>query len=100
MHTEERAVWRDAQELYAEEKKRADEIRMVEIQREAEEKKRADEIQMTQTETAKDQAIIEAEKEIALKEMELKAQAQASSSAAVNPPSLNRDAKSLKLPAS
>ena len=36
---EERAAWRDAQKLYAEEKERADEIQMVEIHAEAEEKR-------------------------------------------------------------
>ena len=46
-------------------KKRADEIQMVEIQ--AEKEKRADEIQI---------AKIEADKELTLKEMELKAQVQ------------------------
>ena len=51
---EETAAWRDAQKLYAEEKRRADEIR----------------IQMAE---------IEADKELTLKEMELKAQAQPSS---------------------
>ena len=41
---------------------------------------------------------IEADKELALKEMELKVQDQASSSAAAAPPLRNRDAKSPKLP--
>ena len=54
------------------------------------EKKRADEIQMAQ---------IEAFKELKLKEMELKAQSQASTSATVDPPPYNRDAKSPNLPA-
>ena len=59
---EERAAWRVAQKFYAEEKKRADEIRMAEIQ--TEEKKR-DEIWLAQ---------IEIEKELKIKEMELQAQ--------------------------
>ena len=53
---------------------------------------------MVQSKEIKDQAKREAEKEIPLKDMELKAQAQASSNAAVNPPPRNRDAKSPKLP--
>ena len=56
---EERAAWRN--------------IRMAELQAEAEEKKRADEIRFAQIEAAKEQAKIEAEKELALKELELKA---------------------------
>ena len=66
---EERAAWRNIRiaELQAEEKKRADELQ-------AEEKKRADEIRFAQIEAAKEQAKIEAEKELALKELELKAQ--------------------------
>ena len=51
---EERAAWGDTQKMkaQAEEKKRADEIWMTEIEAEAEEKKRADEIkiQMAQIE--------------------------------------------------
>ena len=43
---QERADWRDAQKFYVEEKKRADEIRLAEIQAEEEEKKRADESHM------------------------------------------------------
>ena len=54
---------------------------------------------MAPTEAAKDQANIEAEKETSLKEMERKAQAQASSSAAVDLPPRKSDAKSLNLPA-
>ena len=69
---QERADWRDAQKFYIEEKKRADEIRLAEIQAEAEEKKRADEshikIQIAQTEAAKEQAKID--KELKIKEME------------------------------
>ena len=73
MDREDRTAWRDAQKLNAEEKKRTDEIRMAETQEE--EKNRTDEIHMAQTEAAKEQAKIEAEKEIALKEIERKAQA-------------------------
>ena len=62
---EERAAWRVAHKFHAEEKKRADEIRMAEIAAEAEEKKRADEIRLAQ---------IEIEKELKIKEMELQAQ--------------------------
>ena len=80
---EERAAWRN--------------IRMGELQ--AEDKKRADEIQIAQIEAAKEQAKIEAEKELALKELELKAQQnQASASLAATPPPRNKDAKSPKLP--
>ena len=68
--------------LQAEDKKMADEI-------EAEEKKRADEIRMAQ---------IKADKEPALKEVELNAQQdQASTSLAAAPPPHNKDAKSPKL---
>ena len=84
---EERAAWRVAQKFHAEEKKRADEIRMAEIQ--AEEKKRADEIRLAQ---------IEIEKELKIKEMELQAQAQAAASSATTPTPRNKDAKSPKLP--
>ena len=91
---EERAAWRNIRiaELQAEEKKRADELQ-------AEEKKRADEIRFAQIEAAKEQAKIEAEKELALKELELKAQqSQAGASLAATPPPRNKDAKSPKLP--
>ena len=92
---------------------------MEEIQAEAEEKKRADEIkiQIAQIEAAKEQAKIEAAKEQAkieaakeqarieadkalkVKEMELQAQQpQATSSSATTPPPRNKDAKSPKLP--
>ena len=57
---EERVAWR-------EEKKRADELQ-------AEEKRRADEIRFAQIEAAKEQAKLEAEKELKIKEMELQAQ--------------------------
>ena len=82
---EERAAWRN--------------IRMTELQTEAEEKKRADEIRFAQIEAAKEQAKIEAEKGLALKELELKAQQnQASASLAVTLSPRNKDAKSPKLP--
>ena len=74
---EERAAWRN--------------IRMTELQTEAEEKRRADEIKVQM-------AKIEAEKELTLREMELKAQDQASTSLAATPPPRNKDAKSPKLP--
>ena len=74
---EERAAWRN--------------IRMTELQTEAEEKRRADEIKVQM-------AKIEAEKELTLREMELKAQDQASGSLADTPPPRNKDAKSPKLP--
>ena len=78
---EERATWRESQ-------KRQVEIRMAELQ--AEDKKRADEIRMAQIET---------EKELKIKEMELQAQqTQANTSAAITPPTRNKDAKSPKLP--
>ena len=76
MDREERAAWRN--------------IRMAELQ--AKDKKRADEIRMAQ---------IEVDKELKLKEMELQiqqAQAQASTNLAATPPPQNKDAKSLKLP--
>ena len=57
----------------------------------AEEKKRADEIQIQM-------AKVEADKGLTLKEMELKAQAPSSTNAVVDPPPLNTDDKSLKLP--
>ena len=52
-----------------EDKKRADEIRIAQIEAEAEEKKRADEIRFAQIEAAKEQAKLEAEKELKIKEM-------------------------------
>ena len=104
---EERAAWREAQKMQAqadvelakiraeaeaEEKKRADELQ-------AEREKRADEIRFAQIEATKEQAKIEAEKELELKELELKAQqSQASTSPAASPPPRNKDAKSQKLP--
>ena len=68
---EERAAWRVAQKFHAEEKKRADEIRLAQI---------------------------EIEKELKIKEMELQAQAQAAASSATTPTPRNKDAKSPKLP--
>ena len=62
---EKKAAWRDAQKFHAEEKKRADEIRMAEIEAKAEEKKRDDEIWRAQ---------IEVDKELKIKQMELQAQ--------------------------
>ena len=81
---EERAPWRNIRmaELQAEEKKRADEL---------DDRRRADEIKVQM-------AKIEAEKELTLREMELKAQDQASGSSATTPPPRNKDAKSPKLP--
>ena len=95
-------------------KKRADEIWIAEIEAEAEDKKKADElqaekkkradeshikIQISQIEPAKEQAKIEADKEFALKELEVKSQQhQASTSLAAAPPPRNKDAKSPKLP--
>ena len=65
---EERAEWRKIwmAELQAEDKKRADELQ-------AEREKRADEIRFAQIDAAKEQAKIEADKELALKELELNA---------------------------
>ena len=106
---EERAEWRKIwmAELQAEDKKRADELQ-------AEREKRADEIRFAQIEAAKEQAKIEADKELALKELELnakqnqasaslaptplQAQAQANTSSAATPPPRNKDVKSPKLP--
>ena len=83
---EERAEWRNIRmaELQAEDKKRADELQ-------AEREKRADEIKVQM-------AKIEAEKELTLREMELKSQDQASASLAATPPPRNKDAKSPRLP--
>ena len=58
---------------------------------EPEEKKRSDDIKIQMTK-------IEAEKELTFGEMELRAQNQASTSAAAAPPAHNRDAKSQKFP--
>ena len=78
---EERAAWRESQ-------KRQVKIQMAELQ--DEDKKRANEIRMAQNEAAKEQAKIEAEKEFALIELELKAQQnQASASLAATPPPRN-----------
>ena len=73
----------------------------MQVQTEAEEKKRADEIkiQIAKIEAAKKQARIVADKELALKELELKAQQdQASISLEATPPPRNKDAKSPKIP--
>ena len=82
-------------ELQAGDKKSPDKIQAdaqaEKIQAAAEEKRRTDEIKIQM-------AMIESDKELALKEMELKAQDQASTSAAAAPPHRNRDAKSPKLP--
>ena len=82
-------------ELQTEDKKRPDkiqsDIQVAKIQAEAEEKKRTDEIKIQM-------AKIEADKELTLKRMELKAQDQASTSAAAAPPPHNRDAKAPYLP--
>ena len=100
---EERAEWRKIRmaELQGEDKKRADEIRIAQIGAEAEEKKRADEIRFAQIEAAKEQAKLEAEKELKIKEMELQAQqaqAQVTASSSTTPPPRNKYAKSPKLP--
>ena len=79
---EERAEWRKIRmaELQAEDKKRADELQ-------AEREKSADEIRFAQIEAVKEQAKIEADKELTLKELERNAQQnQASVSFAVTPP--------------
>ena len=68
---EERAAWRN--------------IQMTELQTEAEEKRRADEIKVQM-------AKIEAEKGVSLREVELKAQDQARASLAATPPPRNKDA--------
>ena len=89
---EERAAWRDTQ-------KRKVGILMAEPQ--AEDKKRADEIkiQMAKIEAAKEQARRESDKELPLTELELEAQqGQASASLTASPPPLNKDAKPPKLP--
>ena len=65
-------------------------IQMAKIQAEAGKEMRADEIQMTQIVAAEEQAKIEAEQELALKELELKAQQDQDSTspaAAAPPPS-------------
>ena len=54
---------------------------------------------MAEIQGAKDQAKIEADKQLKIKEMDLQAQqAQATTSSATTPPSRNKDVKSLKLP--
>ena len=96
---EERAAWRFGQKIQADKKRRSDEIQMDLVN--TGEKKRADEIyiQMAQTDADREQTKIHADKELALREIELKAQAETSTSVTVDLPPRNRDAKSLKLPA-
>ena len=85
---EERAAWREAQKMQAQ----AD-IELAKVCAEAEEKRRSDEIRFAQIEAAKEQAKIEVDKELGLKELELKAQQnQASASLAATPPPRNKDA--------
>ena len=99
---EERAAWRETQKMQA----RADvELAKIRAEAEAEEKKRADELQAEEKRRADEikvqMAKIEADKELALKEMELQAQqaqVQATTSSATTPPPRNKDAKSPKLP--
>ena len=99
---EERAAWRETQKMQAQ----ADvELAKIRAEAEAEEKKRADELQAEEKRRADEikvqMAKIEADKELALKEMELQAQqaqVQASTSSATTPPPRNKDAKSPKLP--
>ena len=64
---------------------------MAVIQSDAEKEKIADEIQRAQIEAAKEQAKIQAVK-LSIKELELKAQVPASTSATADPPPRNRDA--------
>ena len=96
---EERAAWRETQKMQAQ----ADvELAKIRAEAEAEEKKRADKLQAEEKRRADEikvqMAQIEADKELALKEMELQAQVQATTSSATNPPPRNKDAKSPKLP--
>ena len=98
----ERAAWRETQKMQAQ----ADvELAKIRAEAEAEEKKRADELQAEEKRRADEikvqMAKIEADKELALKEMELQAQqaqVQATTSSATTPPPRNKDAKSPKLP--
>ena len=62
-------------------------------------KRRADEIQKAQISADLDKPRIDADKELALREMEQKTQAQASTNATIDPSPLSRDAKSPMLPA-
>ena len=81
---EDRAAWRNIRMTELEEKKRADEIQI------------AQKIQVLIGLAAKDQAKIATDKELALKELELKAQQnQASASLAATPPPRNKDAPKL-----
>ena len=102
---EERAAWREAQKMQAQEDIELAKIRAEADRAEAEEKKRADELQAEEKKRADENrfAQIEAEKELKIKEMELQAQqaqaqVTASASLAATPPPRNKDAKSPKLP--
>ena len=82
---EDRAAWRNLQ--------------LTKIEADAEKEKRAEKIQMAQIEAAREQAKIEADKELTLKELELKAQQdQVNTSLAATPPRHNKDVKSSELP--
>ena len=86
---------REQQKLDREERAEWREIRMAESQEK--EKKRADEIRFAQIEAAKEQARIEADKALKIKEIDLQAQhaqAQATISSAATLPPRNKDAKS------
>ena len=82
-----RAAWRDIQKMQAQADAKLTKMQAkADAQRkQAEEKKRADEIQMSK---------IEADKELTLKEMDLKAQAQTSTNVVVDPHPPDRDANS------
>ena len=69
LNREERAAWREEQRMQAQ----AD-VELAKVRAEAEEKRRADEIRFAQIEAVKEQAKIEADEELALKELELNAQ--------------------------
>ena len=94
---EEKAAWRETQKMQAQ----ADvELAKIRAEAEAEEKKRADELQAEEKRRADEikvqMAKIEADKELALKEMELQAQqaqVQATTSSATIIPPRNKDAK-------
>ena len=79
---EERAAWRDTQEMQAQ----AD-VELAKIRAEAEEKKRVNDIQIqmahNEADRVRDQAKTEADKKLALKEMELQVQAQVNTDAKV-----------------
>ena len=88
---EERAAWRDVQKMQKQAYGKGQKQRKTSISRlQANEKKRADEIRLAQ---------IGIEKELKIKEMELQAQqAEATTSSATTPPPRNKGAKSPKLP--